>query len=119
MTELQKLVSSSLQVESLGFLVQKQHHLLRLLPRIGYQDFEIPYQSYVFFPRRFPELGNHHLSKFLQIQPRVSHQSSELSLISHSRCDQRLTTILHVSRETKCYEHHNVLDLPGIEKTDS
>ena len=118
MTELQRLVSSSLQVESLGFLGQKLRHLQQLLLRTDYRDFETPYQSYVFSPRHFLVLGNHHLSKFLQIQPRVSHQSSELSLISHSRCDQRLTTILHVSRETKCYEHHNVLDLPGIEMTD-
>ena len=89
MTELQKLASSSLQVESLGFLVQKQRHLLRLPPRIGYQDFEIPYQSYVFFPRRFPELGNHRLYKFLQIPLLANRQSSEQLLIFHYHYDQR------------------------------
>ena len=85
----QKRVSSSLQVGFLDFPVQKQRRLQQLLLRIGYQDFERPYQSYVFFPRHFLELGNHRLSKFLQIQPRANHQSSELSLIFHYHYDQR------------------------------
>lgn len=55
----------------------------------GYQDFEIPYQSYVFFPRRFLELGNHRLSKFLQIPLLANRQSSEQLLIFHYHYDQR------------------------------